>query len=113
MTKDSAPTCPMCGDQQSITTDGSSFRCYACDCLWGVLDAPKHEPPYVYAHDLRNVVSLIDWIERHDPDGDIVIESGSKLVLGSKNEYPIGVIEFEEDQWRFTPHDDRHADADS
>lgn len=64
------------------------------------------ELPCTYEHDLRNVVSLIDWLGRHDPEGDLTIESGSVLVLGNKNDYLIGRLIFEEDQWKFEPYAD-------
>ena len=61
------------------------------------------------ANDLQSVVSLIEWLGRHDPDGDMTIEAGSRLVLHSKHDYPIGVLLYEEDQWWFAAHDDREA----
>lgn len=68
------------------------------------------EVPTINADDMRAVVSLIDWIERHDPDGDLTIEAGTRIVLWNKNDYPVGSLAFDEDHWSFTPHADWASD---
>lgn len=65
------------------------------------------EPAYVYEDDLRFVLSLIDWLHRHDPEGDSYISAGT-LIIESKNDYPIGRLTLESgaEKWRFEPHHD-------
>lgn len=60
-----------------------------------------------YEEGLRFVVSLIDWLNRHSPDDEFYVASG-RLVIESKNDYPLGVLVMDEgdERWRFTPHDD-------
>lgn len=56
----------------------------------------------VYEHDLRDVVSLIEWIDRHDPDGDLIVTGGS-LTLENRHGYPVGTLSRVDGQWKFTP----------
>lgn len=81
-----------------MSGDGTTGR-----LQWRGIDV---EVPTVYAHDLQEIVSFIDWISRSDPESDLTIEAGTRIVLWSKNDYPVGTLHFEEGQWRFTPHAD-------
>lgn len=71
----------------------------------------RPEVPSIYAADLRDVVSFLDWLGSYDPHGDMLIENGTKIVLGSKNDYLIGTLIFEDGQWKFTPYASWAVDA--
>lgn len=68
-------------------------------------DAGEIVAPDIYEHDLRCVVEMIDALRAIDAT-DLLIAAGTSVVVWSKNDYPIGTLAYEEDQWRLTPHAD-------
>jgi hypothetical protein len=67
--------------------------------------------PDLYEHDLRTVIQLIDELklalERCD---EIWLEKG-EITVWSKNDYPIGSLALDDDQWVFTPTNESDVEA--
>jgi hypothetical protein len=67
--------------------------------------------PEVYEHDLRNVLQVIDEIKLALGRCDEVWLEQGDLVLWSKNDYPIGQLTLDDDQWVFIPHNESDVEA--
>jgi len=59
----------------------------------------------VYEDDMRFVVSVIDWLNRHCPDDDRYISAG-RITIDSRQGYTLGdlVLDDGSEKWRFVPH---------
>lgn len=62
----------------------------------------------IYEHDLRTILSVFGWLSDfdHAPREGVYVGAGSRLVVESKNDYTLGTLECDGDQWRFTPYEE-------
>lgn len=67
--------------------------------------------PDIYENDLHNVVQAIDEIKLAIKRCDEVFLMEADISLWSKNDYPIGTLRLDDDQWVFTPHNDSAVEA--
>lgn len=63
--------------------------------------------PEIYEHDLREIIDFIDALRmiQEERETGIFVYDGS-LTLWSKNDYPMGTVYMDGDQWVFRPHNE-------
>ena len=75
----------------------------------------SYEVPSIYEHDYREVLTILDSLkaafESHNEALKDAFVQRAEVVIESSNDYPIGVLTYEGEQWRFTPHADWAQDS--
>lgn len=70
------------------------------------------ENPDIYEADLHNIVQVMDEIKLALGRCEEVYLQDATLVLWNAGGYPIGTLQWQEDFWKFTPHNESYVEAD-
>lgn len=68
--------------------------------------------PDVYESDLRQIVQAMDALDEALQNcGEDLYFHKAEVVLWSRNDYPVGTLQLDDDQWVFTPHNESDVEA--